>query len=59
MCDPFMIDHLLRNSGFGSEAGAATFVNKFNAQVFYDESLTLKDHAATRQAPPMQFLKCS
>lgn len=57
-CDPFMIDHMLCNSGFGDEAGATNFVKKFNAQVFYDESLILKDHAAVRQSNLLNPSKC-
>ena len=47
--DPFMVDHMLCNSGLGSESAAADFVNKYNAQVFYDADLVLQNHAEKRQ----------
>jgi hypothetical protein len=48
--DPFMVDHLLCRNGISDEKGAASFITKYNAQVFYDPALMLKDHAAKRQA---------
>ena len=41
------------------EANVTAFVSKYNAQVAYDESLTLKEHAAKRQANLLKETKCS
>ena len=49
MPDPLMIDWMLLRSGLGSEGKATDFVKRYNASVFYDRNLELKDQAATRQ----------
>ena len=46
--DPLMLDWMLANVGLSSDP--AKFVKKYNTSVFYDKSLMLEDHAATRQS---------
>ena len=48
--DPFLVDHMLCQSGQTDEKGATAFVNKYNSQVFFDPSLMLQERAAKRQA---------
>ncbi len=48
--DPLMIDWMLLHSGLGVEGKATDFIKKYNASVFFDKSLELKDFAAQRQA---------
>ena len=56
--DPFMLDHMLSNCGFGTTDSATTFIKKYNQQVFYDEQLMLKDQAAQRAAKLLDPLRC-
>jgi hypothetical protein len=49
-CDPLLLDHMLTQCGFGTEKTSGLFIARYNQQVFYDESLMLKDFAAKRQA---------
>ena len=48
--DPFLVDHLLNKHGQTDEKSATNFVNKYNAQVFFDPTLMLQEKAAKRQA---------
>jgi hypothetical protein len=52
--DPIMIDYLLVHMAPSGEtmdeAGAKSFIQKYNGQVFYDSSLMLANGAAARQA---------
>jgi hypothetical protein len=41
---------MLTQCGFGTEKTSGLFIARYNQQVFYDESLMLKDFAAKRQA---------
>ena len=50
-----MLDHMLSQCGFASEKTATQFITRYNAQVFYESSLQLKDFAAKRQAPSSHF----
>jgi hypothetical protein len=54
-----MIDWMLLHSGLGSEAKAADFVKRYNASVFYDKNLELKEMAATRQSNLLDPAKIS
>jgi hypothetical protein len=49
-CDPLLLDHMLTQCGFGTEKTSGQFIARYNQQVFYDDSLMLKDSAAKRQA---------
>jgi hypothetical protein len=49
---------MLEKNGFGDEKSAATFVQKYNATVFYDDSLSLKENAGKRQARSYIFVRC-
>jgi hypothetical protein len=48
---------MLEKNGFGDEKSAATFVQKYNATVFYDDSLSLKENAGKRQARAYIFVR--
>jgi hypothetical protein len=48
---------MLEKNGFGDEKSAAIFVQKYNASVFYDDSLSLKENAGKRQARSYIFVR--
>lgn len=52
--DPLMLDNMLAQQNLTGASKAKDFVNKYNQMVFYDKSLMLENHTATRQCELMR-----
>ncbi len=54
-----MVDHMLQNTGMSTGEKAESFVKKYNSSVYFDKNVTLRDHAAQRQANLLDRSKIS